>query len=134
MILSPNSIEYFDKLKESKGEHSGKFSKDFHLGVDFVVPILILPFFQFTETDIWGLMGFRVAHQNALNEKRSRVIIITKGDIGCIERFQSEIKAYLTTNINLRWGEKQFFEKLRLAIAHPKYFKEKHHSEHTDIV
>lgn len=79
-------------------------------------------------------MGFRVAHQNALNEKRSRVIIITKGDIGRIEHFQSEIKAYLKTNINLRWGEKRFFDKLRLAIAHPKYFKEKRQTETMNVI
>lgn len=72
--------------------------------------------------DIWGLMGFRLAHENALNEKQTRVIVITKGDIGCYNDFQHELKAYLKTNIFFQWGEKQFFDKLRLAIAHPTYF------------
>ncbi|XP_031636824.1 protein toll-like [Contarinia nasturtii] len=110
VILSPNSIEYFDKLKqrETKGQHS--------------------------DIDVWGLMGFRVAHQNALNEKRSRVVIITKGDIGRIKHFQSEIRAYLTANINLHWGEERFFDKLRLAIAHPKYFKDKRHTNTIETI
>lgn len=85
------------------------------------------------DTDIWNLMGFRVAHKNALNEKRTRVIIITKGDIGRIDHFQSELKAYLKTNIYFQWGEKRFFDKLTLAIAHPKIFAN-NHSGHIDQV
>lgn len=86
-----------------------------------------------TDTDIWNLMGFRVAHKNALNEKRTRVIIITKGDIGRIDHFQSELKAYLKTNIYFQWGEKRFFDKLKLAIAHPKIFTN-NRSGHSDQV
>lgn len=74
---------------------------------------------------MWGLLGFRVAHQNTLEEKRTRVIIITKGDIGCFKQYQPELKAYLKTNIYLRWDEARFFDKLRLAIVHPKYFEPK---------
>lgn len=93
--------------------------------------------FRSIEIDIWGLMGFRVAHQSALDERRSRVIIIIKGDIGPIENLQSELKAYLKTNIYFRWDnkkEKQFFNKLRLAIAHPKYFKADRNSNTIEIV
>lgn len=78
-------------------------------------------------------MGFRVAHKNALDEKRTRVIIITKGDIGRIDHFQSELKAYLKTNIYFQWGEKRFFDKLKLAIAHPKFFTN-NRSGHIDQV
>lgn len=82
-------------------------------------------------------MGFRVAHQSALDARSSRVIIIIKGDIGPIEYLQSEPKAYLKTNIYFRWDdkkEKQFFNKLRLAIAHPKYFKADSNSNTTELV
>lgn len=68
-------------------------------------------------------MGFRVAHKNALDARRSRVIIVTHGDIGPVDNFDSELKAYLRTNIFLRWNDRWFFDKLRLAVAHPKYFK-----------
>lgn len=67
-------------------------------------------------------MGLRFAHENALIEKQKRVIVITKGDIGHIKDFQPEVRAYLTTNICLQWGEKQFFDKLRLAITHTKLY------------
>lgn len=70
-------------------------------------------------------MGFRFAHKNALDERRSRVVIITYGDIGCVNNFDPELKAYLKTNIYLRWNESRFFNKLRLALAYPKYFQTK---------
>lgn len=98
------------------------------------VSVSVSPCIGFSkDTDIWNLMGFRVAHKNALNEKRTRVIIITKGDIGRIDHFQSELKAYLKTNIYFQWGEKRFFDKLKLAIAHPKIFAN-NHSGHMDQV
>lgn len=78
----------------------------------------------FTEPDdIYSLMALRVAHKAALDEKRSRVIIIIKGDIGNIDHFQPELRAYLKTNICLRWEDNDFFNKLCLAIAHPKCFE-----------
>lgn len=76
-------------------------------------------------------MGFRIAHKNALDERRSRVIIITKGNIGCVENIQRELKAYINLSIHLEWdeqpkqpekAERRFFNKLRFAIAQPKLF------------
>lgn len=90
------------------------------------MPSIIHHIFHFTEFDSWGLMGFRIAHKIALDERRSRVIIIKKGEIDTIEHLQPELKAYLKTNIYLKWGVNGFFNKLRLAIAHPEYvFKNK---------
>lgn len=66
-------------------------------------------------------MGLRVAHKKALEEQGSRVIIIKKGEIGRIDNFEEELKAYLNTNIFLNWGESRFYQKLRLAIVHPLY-------------
>lgn len=82
-------------------------------------------------------MGFRVAHQNALDERSSRVIIIIKGDIGPIEHLQCELRAYLKTNIYFRWNhkrEQKLINKLRLAIAHPKYFKTVRNPTNTESV
>lgn len=82
--------------------------------------------------DIWAFGGFRMAHGNALKERRQRVIIIKKGNIGSKRDIESNLRAYLNANIYLEWdeeskqsvrAERRFYNKLRLAIAHPKYFK-----------
>lgn len=86
----------------------------------------ILHFFVADNENIWGLMGFRAAHCKALEDRESRVIIIKKGDTGKIKSFQSDLKAYLRTNVFLRWEDNQFFDKLSTAIAHPEYFKTKY--------
>lgn len=82
--------------------------------------MFIFVFMQIASIDIWGLMGFRVAHKHALDERRTRVLIVTSGDIGNIDHFDPELKAYLKTNINLKWKkDRMFFRKLRLALANP---------------
>lgn len=70
-------------------------------------------------------MGFRDAHKKTVDERRSRVIVIKKGEIGYIDNLQTELKAYLNMNLYLKWGENRFFDKLRLAIAHPECVFEK---------
>lgn len=68
-------------------------------------------------------MGFRVAHQNALKERQTRVVVIKKGDIGDINHIQFDLRAYLRANIFLRWDTKGFLKKLKFAIAHPQYYE-----------
>lgn len=70
-------------------------------------------------------MGFRVAHATALNERCSRVVIVTYGDIEYFKNVDTELKAYFNSNIFLRWEDQRFFDKLRFALAHPNYFKTK---------
>lgn len=75
-------------------------------------------------------MGFRVAHKNSLEQRKARVVIVTYNikDIGCIQNIDRELKAYLKINIYLRWEDRKFLDKFRLALAHPKYFKAENNS------
>ncbi|XP_053622829.1 protein toll-like [Plodia interpunctella] len=66
---------------------------------------------------VWGTMEFRVAHKRAQEEKMTRIVVILLEDAPPDGELDAELRAYLSTNTYVKWGDPWFWEKLRYALA-----------------
>lgn len=86
---------------------------------------------SFVNSD-WGKMEFRTAHTKAINEGKTRVIVVLYGQLD-ENQLDDTLKNYIQTNTYVKWGDKYFWEKLRYALPHSLRFIESnkklvHHS------
>ncbi|RVE41412.1 hypothetical protein evm_013940 [Chilo suppressalis] len=65
----------------------------------------------------WGLLEFRAAHLRSQRERRARVLVVVLEDM-CEDDMDAELRAYLSTNTYLRWGDPWFWKKLLYALPH----------------
>lgn len=72
---------------------------------------------HFLESE-WGIMEFRTAYKQGMNEKRPRVIVILYGDVDVNGEIHPDLKAYIKTNTYVKWGDPCFWDKLRYALPH----------------
>lgn len=83
----------------------------------------------------WCRFEFKSAHHNVLRDRRKRLIVIVLGEV-CHKDLDPEICLYLKSNNYLRWGDKQFWERLRFALPdvrpakHPPLPHHHHHHHH----
>ena len=66
----------------------------------------------------WGRLEFLAAHKQALSEKRNRVILVVYGPLPEPSAMDPELRAYISLNTYLQWGDPLFWQRLRYALPH----------------
>lgn len=86
---------------------------------------------------VWGKVEFRIAHKQSIAEGRARVILILHGDIDTDKDLDDELRAYITTNTYVKWGDPYFWNKLKYALPHSQNHltcKTPKHQKHANIM
>ncbi|CAH0602475.1 unnamed protein product [Chrysodeixis includens] len=83
---------------------------------------LILMSQNFLESH-YANMEFQAAHNLALKQGKTRVILILLEDVTKNEKLSDELKAYMSTNTYLTWDDPRFWERLQKAL--PRRMKKK---------
>ncbi|GBP82761.1 Protein toll [Eumeta japonica] len=66
----------------------------------------------------WGRVEFNVATAEAERVRAPRLIVVLLGDVGPTDGIDPELRAYLTTNTYIKWGDPWFWDKLKYALLH----------------
>ncbi|CAG9790723.1 unnamed protein product [Diatraea saccharalis] len=66
----------------------------------------------------WALLEFRAAHLRSQRERKARVLVVVLEDLPSENDMDAELRAYLSTNTYLKWGDPWFWEKLIYALPH----------------
>ncbi|KAF7990430.1 hypothetical protein HCN44_000235 [Aphidius gifuensis] len=72
---------------------------------------------NFLESD-WANIEFRTAHRRALEDRRTRVIVIKYGELPPIETFDRELQSYLSMYTYLEWKDPSVWSRLRFVMPH----------------
>lgn len=73
---------------------------------------------------VWSRMEFRAAHKQVFSDERVKVVVVLFGDIPPAEKLDPVLRAYLSINAHVKWGDPWFWDKLNYALRHSmKYCK-----------
>ena len=66
----------------------------------------------------WGMMEFRTAQRQMLEDKRARVVIVLIEDIESIGKLVPDLKLHLDLSTYVMWNDPYFWKKFMYALPH----------------